>query len=300
MRKLLGWLVRIVVGIVVLVVVALGALGIKVNGELGRKHVVPDAALAVPEDSAAIARGAHLTVILQCQGCHGHDLSGTTIFDVAPMARVHAPNLTTGGVTKDYTPADWVRAVRHGVGGDGRNLLVMPSTELSRLSDADLGAIVAYVRSLPPSKKASPSCELRPLGWVLATVTPGGIIAANRIDHAAVVPSTVPPGVTAEYGDYLADACRGCHGAALSGAQSGEPGAPPAPNLTPAPDGHLRNWTQEQFVTAIRTGVTPEGKALSGYMPWTSFRQMTDDELAALWMYLHGLPAHASTAPKAG
>ncbi|MGH7742264.1 MAG: c-type cytochrome, partial [Candidatus Eiseniibacteriota bacterium] len=128
---------------------------------------------------------------------------------------------------------------------------------------------------------------------------PDGLTAASQMDHEAAVPQAPEIGVTAEYGGYLANACKGCHGAALSGGKSGEPGAPPAPNLTPAPDGHLRSWTQAQFIAAIRTGMTPEGKFLSGYMPWASFGLMTDDELTALWLFLHGLPPRASTAPQA-
>jgi cytochrome c553 len=298
MRTVGLWLLRIVGGLIILVVLVFAVLGIRVNRQLARKHVVADLALAVPEDTTAIARGRHLNIIFNCQGCHGLDLAGSTIFDAPPVARIYAPNLTRAGVTAGFTAADWNRAVRHGVGRGGRGLVIMPAELFCRLSDADLAAIIAYARSLPPVVEASPPCELRPLGWVLATMMPGGVIAADRIDHAAVGAPTPPIGVTAEYGGYLANACVGCHGAQLSGGKSGEPGSPPAPNLTPSPDGHLAKWTQAQFANTLRTGVTPEGKALSGYMPWTSFTHMTDDELTALWMYVHSLPPRASTAPK--
>jgi len=298
MRTLGLWLIRIVGGLVVLLGLVLAVLGIRVNGQLARKHVVADVALAVPGDSAAIARGQHLSVIFNCVGCHGVDLSGLPILEAPMVGRIHAPNLTRGGVTASFTSADWNRAVRHGVGRGGRGLVIMPSDLFAKLSDADVGAIIAYAHSLPAAGDPSPACELGPLGWVLATMTPGGVIAAEHVDHSAARPAAVPIGVTAAYGGYLASACVGCHGPQFSGGRSGEPGAPPAPNLTPAPDGHLAKWTEAQFVRALRMGVTPEGRALSGYMPWTNFSRMTDDELAALWMYLHGLPPRPSTAPK--
>jgi mono/diheme cytochrome c family protein len=293
------WFIRIVGGLVVVLALGLAVLGIRVNGQLARKHAVADLSLTVPGDTAAISRGQHLSVLFNCQGCHGSDMAGQPILDAPLVGRIYAPNLTSAGVTSSFTASDWNRAVRHGVGRGGRALVIMPSDLFSRLSDADLGAIITYARSQPPIVEASPPCELGPLGWVLATMTPGGVIAAEHIDHSAGHAAVAPIGVTAEYGGYLANACVGCHGPQFSGGRSGEPGAPPAPNLTPAPDGHLANWTEEQFVRALRTGVTPEGKALSGYMPWPNFSHMTDDELAALWMYLHGLPPRTSTAPRA-
>jgi cytochrome c553 len=276
----------------------LAVLGIRVNLQLAKKYTVPDVAFDVPADSATIARGEHLSLVFSCRGCHGNDLEGTTIFETPLAGRIHAPNLTPGGVTKDYTVADWDRAVRHGVKRDGRGIMIMSSEQFWPLSDADLAAIIAYARSVPRMGNASPPSSLRPLGWVIATVMPGGAIAAARIDHAAPRPAAPPIGVTPEYGDDLANACRDCHGKNLSGGSSGDPSAPPAPNLTPSPDGHLANWTQEQFMQTIRGGMTPEYRQLSSYMPWTTYAQMTDDELAALWLYLHGLPPRASTAPK--
>jgi hypothetical protein len=66
---------------------------------------------------------------------------------------------------------------------------------------------------------------------------------------------------------------------------------PPAPNLTFGAGSTLPTWTEEGFITAMRTGVTPMGAKLrSEYMPWTSYRYMSDDELKAVWLYLQSLP----------
>ena len=64
---------------------------------------------------------------------------------------------------------------------------------------------------------------------------------------------------------------------------------PPPANLTPA--GHLANCSEEDFITAMRTGVTQEGKTLDPqYMPWPITTLMSEDELKALWLHFESLP----------
>ena len=66
------------------------------------------------------------------------------------------------------------------------------------------------------------------------------------------------------------------------------PGSPEAPNLTPA--GSLGDWTADDFVKTIRTGVNPSGQVLDPLnMPWPSYAKLTDDELRAIWLYLSSL-----------
>jgi cytochrome c553 len=76
--------------------------------------------------------------------------------------------------------------------------------------------------------------------------------------------------------------CTSCHGAQLEGGQSGEEGAPPAPSLV----AFAKQHTEADFIKTIRIGVTPEGRALSEYMPWKSYRNFSDDDLRALYAYL--------------
>lgn len=84
------------------------------------------------------------------------------------------------------------------------------------------------------------------------------------------------------------------HGAELAGGQAcGD--CPTGPNLTPG--GELRGWTQDDFVTDLRTGTTPTGRQLSEFMPWQYFQNMTDTELAALWAYLQSQPARETALP---
>ncbi len=63
--------------------------------------------------------------------------------------RLAGPNITPGegNVVARYTPEDRVRTLRHGVKPDARPVFVMPSEDYNRLTDEDLGALVAYVKS---------------------------------------------------------------------------------------------------------------------------------------------------------
>jgi hypothetical protein len=70
----------------------------------------------------------------------------------------------------------------------------------------------------------------------------------------------------------------------------GAPGVPPASNLTPA---RMPGWSQVDFFTAMRHGRRPDGSMLHEIMPWTGYRDMTDEELQALWLYLRSVPPRA-------
>ena len=94
-------------------------------------------------------------------------------------------------------------------------------------------------------------------------------------------------GQRARRGDRNAPGCADCHGADYAGAAV--PGSLPAPNLTPA--GSLVNWSEEDFLTAMRSGFTPDSRQLdSDEMPWPTYSQMTDEELKAVWLFLQELP----------
>jgi len=168
----------------------------------------------------------------------------------------------------------------------------MPSRVFYYLSDEDLGALIAYLKSLPPVDNEMPPTDLGPLGRVMLPLgqLPDALIPnVTVIDHYAPRPVTLEPEVTVEYGEYLANTCTLCHGPNLNGQTLREgPTVYVALNLTRG--GEMVGWSEEQFITTMRTGVTPGGKQLIDFMPWKFFGQMTDDELKAVWMYLQSLP----------
>jgi mono/diheme cytochrome c family protein len=285
------WLKRIGLGLAVLfalvLVVALTLMVVGGRRAFASMEIAPET-VTVPTDAAAIDNGKRLATIRGCAGCHGEDLAGQELFDVSMLGRLYATNLTggQGGVAAEYTDADWVQAIRHGVAKDGRVLWIMPSNEFNGLSGQDLGALIAYLKQVPAVDRENPTRQLGPLGRIVVGV--GGLpIPANEIDHSAPIAAAPAPAASVEYGAYLATACQGCHGANLAGGQAG-PDDPPAPNLTPA--GNLGGWDEAGFIQTIRTGVTPEGRQLSDSMPWQGFAQLSDTELQAIWLYLHSLP----------
>ncbi len=275
-----------------LLVLALAVVYLLSNARIQRRYGVEVEALPLPTDAERLARGEHLATIRGCRGCHGPDLGGQVLLDDPALGRIYASNLTAGqgGIGGTYTDEDWVRAIRHGLGPDGRPLLIMPASEFYYLSDADLSDLIAYLRTVPPVDRILPEDRVGPLGRILFLLGRFPLLEAEGIDHDAPRPTAPPPGVTVAYGEYLARGCIGCHGPDFSGGPiaSGPPDWPPAADLTPA--GDLARWTLEDFVRTLRTGVRPDGTALDPVMPYEAIGQMTDEELEALWLFLRSLP----------
>jgi mono/diheme cytochrome c family protein len=271
-----------------LVVVAIYGLS---NGRIHKRYTVNPPAILVPTDAAALAEGERLATIRGCNGCHGKNLGGDVMIDGVP-GHIVAPNLTKGqgGIGNTYTDIDWARAIRHGIGKDGRGLWIMPAQDFQTMSDSDTGKIIAYVKSVPSVDNDLGKSSFGLLFRALLVTNQADLIAAEKIDHNATVRAPTP-GITVAYGQYLATTCQGCHGPKLAGGPfSGSKAGEPEPaNLTPA--GELKNWREADFMTAIRTGKVPSGRQLNAAMPWQSFSLMTDVELRALWLYLQSLPS---------
>lgn len=293
------WLRRIGVGLggVVILVACAAAGAWAYGGSRGsRTLTVPrEQALAAPaQDSATIARGEHLsTAIGKCVECHGQDLGGKVFIDDPALGRVSAVNLTTGkgGVLSKHTDATLERAIRHGVGFDGRPLAVMPSEEYNHFSDADVQAIIAYIRSRPPVDRELPTTEVRFVGRALITAGQLPLYPYDNINHATSHAKVIEASATKEYGSYLANTggCTGCHNPNLTGGKA--PGTPPdwkpAANITP---GGIGTWTEDDFRRALREGVRPGGTKIDTVMPWRLAGKMSDEEIHALWLYLQSVP----------
>ena len=70
-------------------------------------------------------------------------------------------------------------------------------------------------------------------------------------------------------------------------------------NLTPDPDTGLGKWTEEMFMTALRTGRHEgKGRPILPPMPWPMIRNLTDDDLRAVFAYLHSLPPVKNRVPQ--
>lgn len=292
--KLLG----IVVAVLLLAGAALGMLAnVKSSAALDRAYAIDQPAVPIPADSTSLARGRHLVEdVSSCTECHGDDLGGAVLIDARPFMRLSAPNLTSGdgGVAPHLRDADWVRAIRHGVGPDGRALAVMPSATYQHLSDADLGAVVAYLKSVSPVNRVVAARSFGPIARIQLARGTFPLFRADAIDHAAVRSVADPPrGVTVEYGHYLADiaGCTDCHGPGLSGGPvaGAPPDAPPASNLTPSGIG---SWTEADFERALREGIGSGGRRLNPFMPYRNLH-FTEHELHAVWLFVRSVQPKA-------
>jgi mono/diheme cytochrome c family protein len=225
-----------------------------------------------------------------CAGCHSSSgelpLSGQDFFGAEggpPIGTLYAPNLTPAHLA-EWSDGEIIRAIREGVGRDGRSLLIMPSVDLRNLSDADVLALVAYLRSQPAVEPASPPRQISVLGAILlATLFPPEFFS---VQPPLAAPVAAPPrGPTAAYGGYLVSLeCQGCHGGNLAGIPPGG-GGPSGPNLTTMP----QRLTAEEFVALLRNGVFPDGTPISADMPVKYLEKMSDDDFRAIYAHLQSL-----------
>jgi len=283
MRKVLKWIGIVLAGLIGVIVVAAIILSIVGNAKLNETVDVQAETIQIPTDATARERGEHL-VKSACVSCHGADLSGEPLLDNPPIGRLYASNHTGMGETR--SDEEMVLAIRHAVGQDGRQLMIMPSESFINFSAEDLGSIIAYLKSVPATGEETPERSLGPLGRVLiAAGMFGNVFPAEFIDHDQPFVEMPTIGANKEYGKYLTGMCSSCHGADLSGAVPPDPESPPAPDLTSS--GAMASWTEEDFLRVMRSGVAPDGRAISpDYMPWQSFGKLDDEELQALWIYL--------------
>lgn len=303
MRRFLKWFGLITGGLLGVTLVLLVVMFLIGSRKINRTYDIEIASVVVPTDAASIAQGKHYVEALgACQVCHGQDLGGPNIDECGDMpclgfsndllfGKVFPKNLTSGlgGIGGVFTDEDYVRAVRHGISQDNKALVMMPSDNYNRISDEDLGNMIAYLKTLPPVDNEQAEVGLAPVGRIL-TAFLGGLLPASQIDHEAARPPSPEAGVTVEYGRYLAGVCSVCHGDSLSGGEVPSGDRVSAPDITQ--DGAPGSWTDEQFLVALRSGMTPDGTLLDPrFMPWNRFNAMTDDELGAIWLYLQTLSA---------
>lgn len=290
MNKIVKRIGLVLGGFMLLALIAGVGLAIAGTIKLSKTYTVATPSVAIPTDAAALARGEHLTSVF-CADCHTADLSGRLFFDEAPIGTIYASNLT--GLAESRSDAELVLAIRHGLDGNGRPLMIMPAESFIHFSKADLGAIIAYLKTLPRTGADTPANAFRPMGRILIGLGAfDSSLSASYINHDQPFAAMPALDDALAQGEYLSRFCQGCHGADLAGGQPPAPDSPAAPSLLA-----VGGWTEIGFITAMRTGVTPGGYALDGeFMPWESLGKLTDAELGALWAYLVSQPPQAATA----
>jgi hypothetical protein len=205
------------------------------------------------------------------------------------------PNITpdkeTGAGT--WTDAQFERAIRHGIGHDGRELFdVMPYAFFRSMTDEDVASVIVYIRSLPAVHNPLPKRSL-----------PFEV----KVDlHPELEPKLAPDASEqVRHGWYLVRLaqCNDCHtpsnpdgsvrtemmfGGGMHA--QGPWGDVVTPNITPDPSG-ISHYDEAMFVKTIRTGHASGGvRELNTFMPYRYFRNMTDEDLMAIFAYLRTVP----------
>lgn len=256
--------------------------------------------------SGDATRGEYLARAGGCLGCHTDAKPGSTPFAggrelKSPFGNFYGPNITphpTRGIGA-WSEADFVRAMREGRRPDGANYFpAFPYTSFTKIGDADLKDLWAFLRKLPPSEQASRPHDLPfPFNlrfavwfWKLLNFTEGSF-APNPAASPAV-----------NRGAYVVEAlghCGECHtprdflgglktGSAYAGSASG-PGGGKIPNITPTA---LAKWSDGDLKEFLGSGMTPDGDFAGGEMAEVirnSTSKLTPEDLAAIVAYLRTL-----------
>ncbi len=271
MRK---WVARIGAGLAAVVVLAVAGLYGVSEAKIHRKTEVPLVRVSAATDIGAVERGRHLAQLYGCMGCHTDNLQGQIWADGPMTGRLHTSNLTQ--VMPRYTDAQLARAIRAGVRPDGAQLWAMPSESWVRTTDAEMGDLLAFLRSLKPAGTATPRATFGPLSrWRIIT---GELEPTTAWVSRARARPAFDAGAAFARGRHLADTvCSECHGSDLKG----YPGD--TPDLTIAASYDLPGFTR-----LMRTGVAADGKE-RGLMTVVSkgrFSHFSEQDVADLHGYL--------------
>ncbi|HWK35007.1 c-type cytochrome [Sphingomonas sp.] len=270
---------------IVIGVVAIAGLGTAIlygasEWMIRQTRAAPLPAITADASSAGVAEGARIAAFTGCRDCHyqGH---GGVIVDEPLLGRIVAPAFAR--VIAGRSDGEVARAIRHGVGFDGRALWVMPTQALGRLSDDDLGKVIGWMRTLRPDEEDFTS-RMR-----------FGPIARGLIVTGAL-PSSVRPDTVAERhrdpdpGKFVVEtSCGGCH--RLFEAVPSDDGKQTVPALAPVGAA----YDPAHFRRLLRTGVGMS-KADLGMMSdaaRSALHELTDAEITAVQAYLRREMANA-------
>jgi mono/diheme cytochrome c family protein len=261
--------------------------------------------VAFPRTPERIERGRYLAeALLQCFVCHserdwsapgappraGRKGAGQVWKPDKPW--LVAPNITPDKETGAGTWTDdmLARAIREGIGHDGRVLDWQSwSYVYRRLSDEDVESVVAYLRTIRPVRNSLPRTR-RPRGMraVMAPAPPSVLVSPW--------PATDPLS-RGWYLTRMAD-CAGCHTSWYGNSNPGlfgggneivrGPNKAFSTNLTQDPSG-IPYYDEALFIEVMRTGHV-KARELSPVMPWVVFRNLSDEDLRAIFAFLSSRP----------
>ena len=274
-----------------------------------------------------VLQGEYVYRAAGCFGCHtdhkhhGKPLAGGRAL-VTPFGTFYTPNITPDAQTGigKWSEQDFIRALREGLDHSGEQLYpAFPYPAYTQLSDQDIRALWAYLRSRAPVRQANKAHDLkwfappRPLIrlWKALYFTPGAYQPDAR------------KSATWNRGAYLAQAaahCGECHTPrnALGGSDTNlryagtrkGPDNSVVPNITPDNKTGIGKWSARDLADYLESGLMPDGDTAGALMAEViddGLHYLRKDDLAAIAEYVTSLPAieHAvrkadrkKTAPK--
>ncbi|MDO9337852.1 MAG: c-type cytochrome [Caulobacter sp.] len=246
----------------------------------------------IPTDAASLARGKHIAITRGCTGCHGDRLEGEEHGHDAWFGQGVAPNLAK--LARAESPAAFERGLRHGIDHTGHGVYSMPSFNFVRLSDADVAAVYAYLRSQPVVEAKLPKPFL---SWKIRLALALGQDAAIPAFIKQVPPLSfqTDPDPAVRRGEYLAmTSCNECHGFGLRGDVPFVDVAQRPPDLT-----MVAAYDKADFVKLMRTGKATgnrELRLMSG-VARDRFSHWTDSEVDDLYAFFGALNKRAAADP---
>lgn len=277
-RKVFKWLGFVAAGLAALVLIVVAYVYFASERAMSRQYIAADdPPLVVPTDAASIAEGHRVAQLAGCPQCHGEKLNGSVVDDIPNLVRLVASNASV--ILPNYSDAQLATMLRTGVKPDGSSILFMPSEMYRHLDDQDLGKLIAYLRTIPPTPEGvQEKTEVRIIGRAL--------LAFGEIKPAALaIPAYSPPANTFDvadpvsHGRYLTmNFCSECHGQNLEGF------APiNAPPLLVA-----KGYSSEAFAKLMHDGVPLGDRELRIMGPTSQarFSKFTPEEVAAVHAYL--------------
>lgn len=274
-----------------------------------------DAAYRAPRDPATVARGKYLVeAVAGCWACHSQrdfryysgpprpgseGMAGRRVGRIFGVAgSLPAPNLTPAHLG-NWSDGEIRRALVNGLSKDGHpQMLVMPYDQYGIASKEDVGAIIAYLRTLATKPEPKPARRLEfPLNLIVRTMP------IAEAEHRAA------PKGGRERGGYLVDiaGCPWCHSPLdfkkeikaskvfaggnlfyLPGGRKVQ-----SPNITPDPETGIGRWSREVFIAKfkamrgeeLRKSPLPRAAANS-VMPWFVYAELREDDLSDIYDYL--------------
>lgn len=264
-------------------------------------------AATVASATGDVQRGKYLATLGDCAACHtsrnGQPFAGGRVVPT-PFGAIPAPNLTPDGETGlgNWTADDFYRAMHSGVGHDGTSLYpAFPFTSYTKATRDDSDAIFAYLRSLPPVKRADTPNTLR---WPYRVRSLMGAWRTFYFDEGEYQPDP-KRSVAWNRGAYLVEGlghCNECHASRNSfGAMVQKPflagGVVPvqnwyAPDLSMGANGGLAGWSEADVVALLKTGRSAKGTAFGpmAEVVMRSTQHLDDEDLGAMATYLKSLP----------